>query len=95
MYENCKITFLTFAHISQMDVTLKSKNRLDGSAVMKVCSFYTRNIQLLLMGRDGDRYGLDGPGIEFRWGRNFSHLSRLPLGPTQLPTQWAPRLSRG
>jgi hypothetical protein len=29
-------------------------------------------------------YGLDGPGIEFRWGRGFSHPSRLALGPTQL-----------
>ena len=28
-------------------------------------------------------YGLDGPGIESRWGRDFSHLSRPALGPTQ------------
>ena len=28
-------------------------------------------------------YGLDGPGIEFWWGRDFLHLSRLALGPTQ------------
>jgi hypothetical protein len=25
-------------------------------------------------------YGLDGPGIESRWGRNFPHLSRPALG---------------
>ena len=25
-------------------------------------------------------YGLDGPGIESRWGRNFQHLSRPALG---------------
>jgi hypothetical protein len=30
-------------------------------------------------------YGLDGPGIESRWGRDFSHTSRLALGPTQPP----------
>jgi hypothetical protein len=30
-------------------------------------------------------YGLDGPGIESRWGRDFSHLSRHVLGPTQPP----------
>jgi hypothetical protein len=27
-------------------------------------------------------YGLDGPGIESRWGRDFSHMSRPALGPT-------------
>jgi hypothetical protein len=29
-------------------------------------------------------YGLDGPGIDARWGRDFPHLSRPALGPTQL-----------
>ena len=27
-------------------------------------------------------YGLDGPGIESRWGQGFQHLSRPALGPT-------------
>ena len=40
-------------------------------------------------------YGLDGLGIESRWGRDFLHLSRPALGPTQLSVQWVPRLSRG
>ena len=30
-------------------------------------------------------YGLNGPGIESRWVRDFQHLSRPALGPTQLP----------
>jgi len=39
-------------------------------------------------------YGLDGPGIESRWRREFLHLFRRALGPTQLPIQWVPCLSR-
>ena len=34
-------------------------------------------------------YGLDGPGIESRWRRDFPLLSRPALGPTQPPVQWA------
>jgi len=38
-------------------------------------------------------YGLDGPGIKSRWGRDFSHGSRPALGPTQ-PIKWVWGLSR-
>jgi hypothetical protein len=40
-------------------------------------------------------YGLDGPGIEFRWGRDFSQTSRPALWPTQPPVQWVQGISRG
>ena len=41
------------------------------------------------------RYGLDGSGIESRWGQDFPHPSRPDLGPTQPPIQWVPGLPWG
>ena len=38
------------------------------------------------------RYGLDGPGIESRWGRDFLHLFRPALGPTQPSIHGVPDL---
>jgi len=40
-------------------------------------------------------YGLDGPGIESWWGRDFPHPSGLVLGPTHSPIQWELGLSWG
>ena len=40
-------------------------------------------------------YGLDGPGIESRWGARFSAPVQTALGPTQPPVQLVPGLSHG
>jgi len=40
---------------------------------------------LCVLAWDSDCYVLDGPGIEFRLGRDFPHASRPALGPTQPP----------
>jgi len=41
------------------------------------------------------RYGLDGLGIESRWGASFSAPIQTGRGPTQPSIQWVPSLSRG
>ena len=40
-------------------------------------------------------YGMHGPGIDSRLGRNLPHPSRLVMRPTQSPTQSIPGLFSG
>jgi len=42
-----------------------------------------------------NRYGLDGTGIESRWGAKFSTLVQTGPGPTLPPIKWVPGLFPG
>jgi len=73
----------------------------DVGALSKICVFSSFNDSISTQ-RSMDssvgiatRYGLNGPGIESRCGRDFPHLSRPALRPTQPPIQCVPGLSRG
>ena len=73
------------------------------TAAVKDLARYTLDlvgVQEVRCGRDSavgiaTGYGLDGPGIEFLWGRDLLHPTRPALGPTQPPIQWVSGLSRG
>jgi hypothetical protein len=41
------------------------------------------------------RYGLDGPEIDSRCGRDFPQTIKPAVGPTQPTIQWVPNLYRG
>jgi hypothetical protein len=55
-----------FRHLDELR---KKKNTLKTVAGLRLVGIATR-------------YGLDGPGIEFPWGRDFLHPSRPVVGPT-------------
>jgi hypothetical protein len=64
--------------------------------VKKQAIFFLNKIRLFIIvfvGRDSSvgittRYGLEGPGMESRWRRDFSHSSRPPWGPPSLQNRY-------
>jgi hypothetical protein len=74
----------------------KGTTRVEGLRKDTKTSFsVTQRFHLTTILLGGPGYGLVGPGIESRRGRDFSHTSRPALGPTQTPVQWVPGFSRG
>jgi hypothetical protein len=75
----------------------KSENLIEYELLLKRPLNY---FMYLSGGRDSSvgiatHYGLDGPGIESRLGRDFPHPSRPARRPTQPPIQWVPGRSMG
>jgi len=69
--------------------------------VIRLCYFLLFSHAHVIKGGPGSvlgivtGYGLDGPGIESQWGRDFLHLSKPALGSNQPPLQWVQGLSGG
>jgi hypothetical protein len=61
-----------------------------GDQDFKITGYYSHGIRDSAVGI-ATRYGLDGLGIESRWGRDFPLPARPALRPTQPPIQWVPR----
>jgi hypothetical protein len=68
--------------------------------VCKLCNIYI-HIYIYIYDGPGSSvgiatgYGLEGPEIKSRWGRDFSHTSRPALGPTHPSVQCVRGLSWG
>jgi len=71
------------------------RGRTDGRTDRHVANSSFFAILRKLLKTRGPGSGLDDCGIESRWWRDFPHLSRPVLGPTQPPVQWVSGISRG
>ena len=65
------------------------------SHILKNCVVFFDKVGPESSGGIATRYGLDGPGIASRLGRNFPPSSRPTLGPILPPIQWVLGLSLG
>jgi len=79
-------------------ISLVLSGRFNRELMLK-CSLHLLTLRVPSRGRDSSvdiatRYGLDGPGIESRWGRDFPYPSTPALGPTQPLIQWVLGLPR-
>jgi hypothetical protein len=81
-----------FTHVHSSIIPLTSILIISFSLCL--CLFVARYMTTMLYWTTC-RYGLDGPGIESRWGRDFPHPSGTVLGPTQIPIKWVPGLCSG
>jgi hypothetical protein len=62
--------------------------------ILLLFAFISRNTSDSVFGI-ATGYGLDDPGIESRWERDFLYACTPVLGPTRPPVQWVPVLFPG
>jgi hypothetical protein len=96
---SCIVTFTHAARVPTNNNGCNPFTRRESNPLHNISCIYSK-ILTLKRGRDSSvviatRYGLQGPGIESRWGRYFPHQFRPALGPTQPLIQWVPCLNRG
>jgi len=80
-------------HVSYLTLYKIQECKITFGLVEMLCRIQFEDSYWLTWARDSSvdiatGYRLDGPGIESRWGRDFSHNSRPNLGPTHPPVQW-------
>ena len=83
-----------FDHLLSLGIKFSYKNRQYDSDIIVVFTFLQSCFGPCSVVGIATGYGLDFSGIESRWGRDFPHLFRPALGPTQPPVRWVPVLSR-
>jgi hypothetical protein len=94
--EKCNTLEIKWKWICRLSLRNLGRIEIGRTAYVENIKVYPQNI----VGRDvtvgvATRYGLDGPGIESRWGRDFPNPSRPAVVPTQLPIQWVRGIFRG
>jgi len=87
--ENRSCNYWAAHHLPVLKMKIPNRNQNVYFVCWMNMKYYTTVVGI------ATRYGLDGPGIESRWEREFPHLSRPALGTTQPSIKWIPGVSRG